>query len=564
VKRRALDRLLVIGPALIVLVAGWRWRWTCDDAFIDFRVVRNLLDGAGPVFNPGERVEAFTSPLWVALLTVAVTPWRLARAQLPLEWASVVLGLAGSVAGVAAAGAARLGLARGARVVPVAGWLLAVLPATWGFATSGLETGLVLAWLGLAFYAASTGRRSAAWLAGLGPLVRPDLAVVALGLGAMVLARARSRARVVVEAAALPLGYQLARMGYFAATVPNTALAKEGFLPYWSQGARYLADFVLPYWLWIPLALVLTIAIHRRRNWRDERPAYFVALAGVAHAIAVVRWGGDFMHARMLLPSLFAILLPMGVSLDDAHERWLLAPLAAWAVACAIFFRAPMGGRIGRDQIADERLYYVVDAGVPNPILVHDFVPRTRSALPGDREAYARISRCLADVARDRRVLVLRPYDAQLTLACRDLMELPLADARHAQVVAIDNIGIVGYLAAPDVQVVDLFGLADPITSRMRLRARGRPGHEKHQPGVRAWTVARFADPAAPLPAGLSPEGVAAARAALQCGALRELDGALHEPLTWRRFLRNVALAPSLTRVRFSNVPDEARRELCD
>ena len=46
----------------------WQRRWTNDDGFINFRVVGNILAGHGPVFNVGERVEAFTSPLWIALL----------------------------------------------------------------------------------------------------------------------------------------------------------------------------------------------------------------------------------------------------------------------------------------------------------------------------------------------------------------------------------------------------------------------------------------------------------------------------------------------------------------
>ena len=37
----------------------------CDDAFISFRYARNLLEGHGLVFNPGERVEGYTNLLWV-------------------------------------------------------------------------------------------------------------------------------------------------------------------------------------------------------------------------------------------------------------------------------------------------------------------------------------------------------------------------------------------------------------------------------------------------------------------------------------------------------------------
>jgi len=53
-------------PWLVVL--GWlsnvAW-FLCDDAFISFRYVRNLLSGHGLVFNPGEYVEGYTNFLWV-------------------------------------------------------------------------------------------------------------------------------------------------------------------------------------------------------------------------------------------------------------------------------------------------------------------------------------------------------------------------------------------------------------------------------------------------------------------------------------------------------------------
>lgn len=32
-----------------------------EDAFISFRYARNLVDGHGLVFNPGERVEGYTN-----------------------------------------------------------------------------------------------------------------------------------------------------------------------------------------------------------------------------------------------------------------------------------------------------------------------------------------------------------------------------------------------------------------------------------------------------------------------------------------------------------------------
>jgi hypothetical protein len=54
-----------------------------DDAFITFRYARNLIDGAGLVFNIGERVEGYSNLLWTLLMaggmTVGVPPETLSR-----------------------------------------------------------------------------------------------------------------------------------------------------------------------------------------------------------------------------------------------------------------------------------------------------------------------------------------------------------------------------------------------------------------------------------------------------------------------------------------------------
>ena len=44
----------------------------CDDAFITFRYAQNLAGGHGPVFNQGERVEGYTSYLWMILMAAVI------------------------------------------------------------------------------------------------------------------------------------------------------------------------------------------------------------------------------------------------------------------------------------------------------------------------------------------------------------------------------------------------------------------------------------------------------------------------------------------------------------
>ena len=43
--------------------------WLGDDSLFTIRTILNLLNGYGPVFNVGERVQAYTHPLWFFLLS---------------------------------------------------------------------------------------------------------------------------------------------------------------------------------------------------------------------------------------------------------------------------------------------------------------------------------------------------------------------------------------------------------------------------------------------------------------------------------------------------------------
>src|SRR5262245_1313843 len=55
--------LVAVGIVLI------RTAWVCDDAYITFRTIDNFLHGFGLRWNVAERVQSFTHPLWLILLT---------------------------------------------------------------------------------------------------------------------------------------------------------------------------------------------------------------------------------------------------------------------------------------------------------------------------------------------------------------------------------------------------------------------------------------------------------------------------------------------------------------
>ena len=573
--RRHVEHLLVAAVAAGVLLGGWLQRWTSDDAFINFRVVDNLLAGDGPVFNAGERIEVATSPLWLLVLTVA-------EAAVPgaaVAWASVLLGLALTVTGVVLSmlAARRLfGRTPAALSVPFGAVVFAALPPSWDFTTSGLETGLTFAWLGAGFWGLvrwadaeppTAGRPL--WLyalIGLGPLVRPDLAVVSLFLLAWLTVVGRGswwrRGLGLAVAAALPVGYQVFRMGYYGLLVPNTAVAKESSRPLWARGMVYLVDLVAPHALWLPalVALGLLAVAAPRAGWRPRQWSLVavVLLAAAVHALYVVRVGGDFMHARLLMPSLFLALCPVAaVPLTRRRavsSGILLAVGAVWATASVAYLRIDYEANIAPSGIADERGFYSALSGSADPVTLRDH------GGAGVMQYNARV-RALHRQGRDLILVQVIPVTPDTPVA----VTAPSADGI---VFWVGNAGFYGVGAGLDVLVVDQFGLSDPVASHLEPPPPGRPGHEKVLPPV--WLLARYGAPeladqgAPPLPVpDAEPPAVAAARATLDCGPVRELVAATGAPLTWDRFWDNMTGSPHRTSLRIPADPYAARRQFC-
>lgn len=590
--RRAVARHISAAlPVLLLLWFGWQQRWIGDDGFINLRVVRQLLAGNGFVFNMGERVEAVTSPLWVLLLTL------LASSGVQLEDATVLLGmlLAGGGFALCCYASMRSYEAQDPSepiYLPFGALAYAATPAAWDYVTSGLENSLGLCWLGASAYLtvsmaqlprpalalgdARLDRRSllTALVVGLGPVVRPDYALLGLPLGLLLLTYVTGlRSRLFVAGAgALPgLLFQIFRMGYFASLVPNTAFAKEAFVSWWQQGLHYLWNTVGLYWLLLPFGcLLLGLSSTRRGSLQPAaRVRWALLLGGLLHVLYVVRVGGDFMHARMLLPGLAAIcssaaLLP--IRLQTSAQTWLRGAsflvLAGWAVFCIARLRVSPDNEFG---IGDERGWFARMAQVDNPIHVEDYAKF--DFYSGSLELKKQIAQQCPDGLADledgatascARVAMLGPYSDRLSDGLR---VLPLAEsAAPAKVLAVIVHGPLGIPAAVlglRVNLVDLHGLAEPIAAHMLLEGRGRPGHEKWFSAP--WFAARYAREGATNDAR-EPD----ARAALPCGKVAVLTRAIREPMSATRFFTNLRLAFTLHHLRIPADPARARRELCD
>ncbi|MFZ5979170.1 MAG: hypothetical protein ACOYVF_00925, partial [Candidatus Zixiibacteriota bacterium] len=60
--------ILIILITLLGLIIV-RHAWVCDDAYITFRTVDNFINGYGLTWNTDERVQGFTNPLWMLVVS---------------------------------------------------------------------------------------------------------------------------------------------------------------------------------------------------------------------------------------------------------------------------------------------------------------------------------------------------------------------------------------------------------------------------------------------------------------------------------------------------------------
>jgi hypothetical protein len=235
------QRLLIAAIlAVVALLTAAFWDYTQDDVFITFTYSRNLADGNGFVFNPGEKVQGTTTPLFALLLAAAywITPDLLHAAHLlSALFLLIAIGLAVDLMRPHLSFCARSALALTLAVSPLV------------YVSFGMETLFYGALLMLALWLWARDQRGAAMLAAAAlTWTRADGVVLAATLGALALwdrpaqpGRHEGNRRVVLGRASPAPTRPLAR--YLQITLGQAARA----LP-WRLGLIYLAG-IAPWFL---------------------------------------------------------------------------------------------------------------------------------------------------------------------------------------------------------------------------------------------------------------------------------------------------------------------------
>ncbi len=344
---------IVSGFVFLIMVIPF-FNHIVDDAYISFRYAKNLADGHGLVFNPGERVEGYTNFLWVILSALSFL-FSLAP--------ETVVRIIGMLCGLGTI-AAIIHFSPADKCFPQLLWMpalfLAVSPPFAVWATGGLETPLFAFLITLGVLLAADGVQkerfpisSAVFLA-LASLTRPEGVLIAaiVSVSAFLIMKKNSGFRKKwllwnIVFAAIFLPYFIWRLSYYGFIFPNSYYAKVDVGgSQLKRGFFYLHGFLKITGYWLLTAFVGFIWVKRKKY------LWVLSVVILLFILYIIYVGGDGLPMfRFFAPLTGLIFLLIAWSLSGIFEKiqkWKSGRtiitailLASWIFSMAHAFRGP-------------------------------------------------------------------------------------------------------------------------------------------------------------------------------------------------------------------------------
>jgi len=303
--------------------------WFSDDAYFSFRTIDNFINGYGLTWNVQERVQGYTHPLWVFLLSgfffltreIYLTTILISLAlTLVLVWLIVFKLAANRWQGLAAVG------------------LLCVSTAFIDYSTSGLENPLshLLLVIFLALFLRGThSPRRLLWLSLVAALAAVNrLDTLLLYLPALLVSwlaqKDKGRASLQVALGFTPLiAWEIFSLIYYGFPFPNTFYAKaQNYVPLaqevWAGLNYFLFTLLFDPITWLVIVAGIVVVV-----WQRQARGLSIAAGVVLYLLYVLQVGGDFMGGRFLSAGTVAatgLLLVYLFPKLSFKKHWALIP----------------------------------------------------------------------------------------------------------------------------------------------------------------------------------------------------------------------------------------------
>ena len=428
--------------------------WMGDDAFITLRTVDNFVNGYGLRWNVVERVQSYTHPLWMFL----ITPFYFVTREPYFTTLAISF-----VVSLVTMYLLLYKVARDKNTAFLLGLTMICSKAFVDYAVSGLEnplTYLLIVVFGIVYF---QDKRTHKWLltlsfiASLSMLNRLDTLLLYLPalLYALFQTKHRGKGILYMLVGALPIiTWEIFSLLYYGFLFPNTAYAKlstgVSTGAYIYQGFFYFIDAIKTQPIMIA-TIVATIYLILRTQGREKIRNLMLMAGMILYLLYILKVGGDFMSGRFFtLPFMLAVvLLAHTYTFKKTHAQIVYGCVAVLLVYTLISPYSVTKNRIDCEDI--DRFHE------ENPFWENYGVLDER-AFYFCQNGFLRIFQGV-DV----------PADAMRNIALEDTMFVKVEGA----------VGMKGYYAGPEFYVVDYHALSNPLLSRLEIvEKRSQSGHQ--------------------------------------------------------------------------------------
>ena len=411
--------------------------WVCDDSYITFRVVNNFHSGYGFRWNIAERVQVFTHPLWMIVMTFFYTFTK--EVYLTSIFLNIILSI-GVIIFLILLEKNNLGLLVGI-------FLLLCSSTFMDYSTSGLENPLSHCLLAFFLYYYLLDPKNyqlkritiLSIIAGFACLNRLDHLLIYAPILFYIIFQSKRQYQAIIRVCIgfIPLlVWSLFSVIYYGYLLPNTFYAKVG---------DWLTPDVLLWQGWqyflhtlrndpITGLTIVYGLVFAGINYKDERlPLAFGVLAYIFYVVWI---GGDFMEGRFFT-SIFLLSLVQVVHYDLRNVHFvdlgwilpLITLISLFTSVPTLAFSDTGFTETWEDGIVNERIFYAETTG-----LFRDGKLHSDHEHPWAEEGKKLNQRC------------------KKSGVCHYV---------------VHNIGFTGYAAGPAVYLVDHYGLGSALLARL-------------------------------------------------------------------------------------------------
>ncbi len=449
---------------LIILTA-----WLSDDAFITFRTVDNFINGYGFTWNIGERVQAYTHPLWMLILVVFQFITK------EVYFTSIILSI---IASLLAFYILIRKLAVSASNAVLVGLILIFSKAFVDYSTSGLENPLshLLTVLFFVVYFNSALNKNKilflSLIASFAALSRLDMLIIFLPSLLLVYFTNDKKIKNIspLLAGFIPLFvWELFSLFYYGFLFPNTAYAKLntgiGKIDLIEQGLLYLLDslYMDPLTFFTLLAAIPILFIKRKKELMPIAAGCFLYL------VYIIIVGGDFMSGRFLsVPLLCSVIMFSRIEINSVKALTIFI-----ITIVSLGFLSPRPNLLSTPN-------YSLGPKIINGFRFGPTIIGMNKGITDERFWYYENTGLLNNLIEKK--VEQHPWAKH---------GLEIQESKNNFVVK-STVGLFGFYAGKNIHIVDQYGLTEPLLSKLPATEYWLIGKEKPA-GEKFWRIGHFA-----------------------------------------------------------------------